>query len=320
MLEAYVEEEVLRFAAYAYEKCPKSGKDHLQAYCCFPHPVSWERVVRLFPHSYVDGMKGKLVDSESYCSKAGTLVKIGDEPVNQGQRSDIIRARDRVEDGERPMKIARTSKDDKMVNTIVRHYRFFDAQYQEVRWEQRCREGHKPVELYIYTGTQGVGKTPKVWNGVTYDTAATDLWKAWHTGGEYYNGYRGQRYVFFEDVERGEKLPKWSTFKEIFDGQPMQVNAKFGEPIVFDPERVYITSNHHWRHWYDYRNEIIDFAAMEKRITLWIEYINGEEIVRIDKRNHATHTQESSIIEGSSLSCEEAENSYEGVLFSQGSG
>lgn len=292
VLEAYVDEEVLRFAAYAYETAPTTGKEHLQAYCCFPYPVSYERVCHLFPHSYVNEMKGKLVDNELYCSKSGTLVKIGDEPVNQGQRSDIIRARDRVEAGERPMKIARTSKDDKMVTTIVRHYRFFDAQYNEVRWEERCKEGHKPVELYIYTGTQGVGKTPKVWNAVGYSNAGTDLWKGWHKGGEYFNGYRGQPYVFFEDVEKGCKLPDWSTFKEIFDGQPMQVNAKFGEPIVFDPKRVFITSNHHWHDWYDYRNPVIDYAAMIKRITLWIEYINGEEIIRLDNRKDAKNEEE----------------------------
>lgn len=282
VLEAYVEASILRFAAYGEETCPTTGQKHLQTYVCFPAPVSFERARHLFPKSHVERMEGTLKDNEVYCSKESQLVKIGDEPVCQGRRTDLIRVRDMVNDGERPMKIARTSKDEKTVATVVRHFRFFQEQYSEVSWELRCEEGFKPPKVIIYTGVSGVSKTRRIWEEVGYKNAGTELFKVWDNTGEYYNGYHGQSIVLFEDVQKGQKLPKLSVFKELLDGYPVRVNIKFGEPVVFAPSVIYITSNHEWTTWYDYTPE--DIVAIKRRITRLVKvYTQQEEDVIIDQ-------------------------------------
>lgn len=224
------------------------------------------------------------MQNETYCSKQSELVKLGDEPNEQGKRSDLVRVRDYIEDtGERPMSIARTSQDDKMVSSVIRHYRFFQQQHAEVSWERRCSKGFKPPTVIIYTGVQGTGKSKRVWDAIGYANAGVQLWKAWCKSGEYFNGYYGQRVAFFEDVQKGCKLPDLATFKDILDGYPVRVNIKFGEPVVFCPEVIYITSNSEWRTWYDYPSPT-DVAAVERRISKWVRvYTHGEDEVVIDK-------------------------------------
>lgn len=284
-MEAYVENETLRFAAYGIETCPTTQREHLQTYVCFPHAVSLERVRKLFPDQHVEVMQGTLVQNATYCSKQSELVKLGDEPSEQGKRSDLVRVRDHIEEtGERPMKIARTSQDDKMVSSVIRHYRFFQEQYSEVAWERRCAEGFKPPKVIIYTGEQGTNKSRKVWEDVGYNNAGMHLWKSWCKRGEYFNGYHGQRIAFFEDVQKGFKLPDLATFKDILDGYPVRVNIKFGEPVVFCPEVIYITSNSIWRSWYDYPGPS-DVNAVERRITKCLVFTQGQWEVDIDREN-----------------------------------
>lgn len=281
-----MENGTLRFAAYGIETCPTTQREHLQTYVCFPHAVSLERVRRLFPDQHVEVMQGTLVQNENYCSKQSSLVKLGDEPNEQGKRSDIVRVRDHIEEtGERPMKIARTSTDGKIVASVVRHYRFFQEQYSEVSWERRCAEGFKPPKVIIYSGVQGTEKSRRVWEDVGYANAGMHMWKAWDKRGEYFNGYHGQRVAFFEDVQKDSRLPDLATFKDILDGYPVRVNIKFGEPVVFCPEVIYITSNSEWRNWFDYPGPT-DVAAIERRITKWVRvFTHGEDEVVIDREN-----------------------------------
>lgn len=265
VLEAYVEEDILRFAAYGLETCPTTQRQHLQCYVCFPHPVTWERCCYLFPKCHVEPMRGSLVANEAYCSKEGQFVKIGDEPNEQGMRSDLMRVREMVEEGERPMKIARTTQEESVLNCIAKHHRFWDEMYSEVAWEKRCREGYVKPKVRVFIGQSEALKSRRVWEYITYERAATDLFKCWDKHGEYYNGYHGQPFVFFEDVQKGFKLPDLSTFKELLDGYPVRVNCKFREPVVFNPREIFITSNHEWTTWYDFTPE--DVVAIKRRLT-----------------------------------------------------
>lgn len=292
VLETYVEHGVLRFAAYGVETCPSTQREHLQTYVCFPHPVSHKRVCHLFPESYVAQMEGTLSQNETYCSKQAELVKLGDEPNEQGKRNDLVRARDYIEEtGERPMKIARTSQDAKLVSSVIRHYRFFQEQYSEVSWEKRCAEGFKPPKVIIYTGDPGSGKSKRVWDDVGYANAGVQMWQSWCSTGEYFNGYHGQPIAFFEDVQKGKGLPDLPTFKRILDGHPVRVNIKFGEPVVFQPEVIYITSNSVWRSWYDFPGPS-DTEAVERRITKWVQvYKHLPDCVEIDKTRDGLQEQ-----------------------------
>ena len=97
----------IRFIAYGLETCPTSGKLHHQLYCYFRNAISKSKrnclkVGKMFTPdkpSHAEGMEGTPQDSESYCSKEGELIKLGNEP-KQGQRTDIMEQIDAIVNNE----------------------------------------------------------------------------------------------------------------------------------------------------------------------------------------------------------------------------
>jgi len=285
VLEAYVEHEILRFAAYGHETCPSTGRHHLQTYIAFWDPVRWSRVKHLFPMIHFEEMHGSLRENERYCSKEGDLVKLGDEPAENGKRKIMMEVRDMVCEGTRPMKIARETADERVFGTVARYNRFFDSMHSEVDWERRCEEGFKPPKIYIRYGHAGSGKSRNVWESIGYNISGTDMFKSWCPRGEYYNGYHGQPHLFFEDVQKDQRLPPLAAFKDICDGYPLRLNIKFGEPVTLRATHIWITSNHHPSSWFATTNPQ-DYEALKRRFTR-LEYVceDGTIVREIFKDN-----------------------------------
>lgn len=282
-LQHLVDEDKLRFAAYGLEHCPTTGREHLQAYCSYKNQVRFSTVKKMFPKVHIEKMIKDLKTNEKYCSKEGELVKIGDEPRENGQRNVMMEVRNEIEqNGTRPMKIARTTNSEAVLGTVARYSRFWKEMHAEGDWERRCAEGFKMPKIYIRYGSPGAGKSKHVWESIGYNIAGTDMFKSWCPNGEYYNGYNGQPHLFFEDVKKDQRLPCLAAFKDICDGYPLRLNIKFGEPVVLRATHIWITSNTHPSEWYASTNPL-DYEALKRRFTR-VEYINdqGEVTVEID--------------------------------------
>lgn len=257
----YVAEGKVRFIAYGEETCPDTGTAHYQAYACFTSRVRLSTVTKLFPQCHVEPMRGTLAQNETYCSKEGTFKKLGDEP-RQGDRNDLLAIRERIEAGERPMTIARTTDSVDTLTTIARHHAFFTLMHREVEWDKRCSLGFKPPTVYLRVGPPGVGKTRHIKEQHGYH----DVWVWASHMGKFFDGYRGEPVVVFEDVQKGA-IPELAWFKQLLDGQPVRANYKcdpFG--VTFAPSVIYITSNEEPQCWYDYPNTS-HYDAVMSRIT-----------------------------------------------------
>lgn len=292
----YVETGVVRFIAYGCEECPDTGALHYQAYACFSTLKSHQQVCKLFPESYVKPMYGTLSQNEAYCSKESELTKLGDEPA-QGDRTDLKRIRDRIESGERPMTIARTTDSIDTLQTIARHSRFFEQMHTEAEWDKRRTEGFKPPAVYLRVGEPGVGKSRYVHEQHGYH----DVWK-WNSNmGQFFNGYRGEPVVVFEDVQKGE-IPSLGLFKQLLDGYPVVVNVK-GSHAAFLARVIYITSNEEPQYWFDYPNPS-HYNALMSRITSGVRVFKDrpDEVFHTSDRHGVQADQEghSSVQEGSS--------------------
>lgn len=81
------------------EVCPETGRIHIQGFVVFATNQRLSALKKLHPTAHFELMRGKLEDSEKYCSKEdtrkpGTEPRVwGDRPVNrQGERSDLDEA------------------------------------------------------------------------------------------------------------------------------------------------------------------------------------------------------------------------------------
>jgi len=76
----------LRYFAFGVERCPSTGRPHLQGFLGFSRDVRKSTVdglLRPLQQSFYNtAMRGKLQDSVEYCSKASSLFVYGELPVN----------------------------------------------------------------------------------------------------------------------------------------------------------------------------------------------------------------------------------------------
>lgn len=288
ILSEFVSDGTLRFVAYGEETCPDTGTLHYQAYCCFHNKRSVNGVRAMFPQCHVEVMQGSLRQNEDYCSKEGSFTKLGDEP-KQGERSDIIGIRDRIVAGERPMKIAKTTTNSAELETVARFNRFFTEMHRECSWDSRVAEGFSPPKTYLRIGDQGVGKSTHVYELHGYE----NIWVWNSTMGKFFDGYRGEPVVIFEDVQKGE-IPPLKFFNQLLDGYPMRVSIKCDpQGATWNAKTIYITSNEEPQYWYDYANPTHHTALMS-RIFQGVRVYKDrpEEVFHTSSRFHASVQEE----------------------------
>lgn len=294
VMREYVDTGRIRFIAYGEETCPDTGTLHYQVYMCFKNRVRVGTVRDLFPQCHVEIMEGSLQQNENYCSKEGTFTKLGDEP-KQGIRNDLLAVRDLVVQGERPMKIARTTMDETVFTAVARHYRFFSELDRECSWSRRCAQGFLPPKTYLRVGNPDVGKSTRIHELHGYD----DVWKWNPLLGKFFDGYINQSVAVFEDVQKGQ-IPPITFLKQLLDGYPMRVPIKCDPTgAVWQARTIYITSNEEPQYWYDYSNQS-HYQAIMSRIFQGVRVFKDrpdEEFHRSSRFHHGDIPQTSIIQE-----------------------
>jgi len=71
-----------KYVAYAEEVAPTTGTKHLQGFLSFKDAKTIVQARAKLPGCHVETMLGSITQSEVYCSKAGTLIELGEKPVN----------------------------------------------------------------------------------------------------------------------------------------------------------------------------------------------------------------------------------------------
>lgn len=251
ILHEMIDTGVLAFCAYGEETCPSTGALHYQAYCSFPNARSPKAVLKLFPQCHVEVMQGSLQQNETYCSKEGTFTKLGVEPA-QGTRTDLTDIKRRLDDGEHHMDV---SQEDDSFAVVARHHRFFEK-YENHVVKKQCVGDYTKPNVYIRYGDAGTGKTRHVHE---FDP---NVYVCPDNTGKWFDGYRGQPTVLFDDVEIGQ-IPPLALFKRLTDRYRIDVAVKGGF-VNWKPKNIYITSNSSPYTWWKDLSAI-DYAALQRR-------------------------------------------------------
>lgn len=215
------------YLAWSREICPETGRPHLQgfAYCrkrltCFGF--------RKLLGCWADGMRGRVEDSEAYCSKAASLNHLGKMPGARGARTDLTEACDQVRGGKDVNELI-------VENPILYHQfgRTLTA-LQDVTNLKKYRT--EMTQGKWYWGSTGVGKSHTVFQD--YDPTTHYVLNLEDNG--WWDGYAGQQIVILNDF-RGQ-LP-YSQMLNLLDKWPYSVKRRNRPPFPFTSKEILITAS-----------------------------------------------------------------------------
>lgn len=225
---ALIKNAKVRYIAYAPEKCPKTDRDHHQGWLMLHAATeSVKNVAKLVGKCHVEPMYGSLHSNDSYCSKEGQLVELGDKP-SQGERADLKLLKDALVNGE-------TSVTEIMMDDPVTYH-----QYGRTLEKIEDRVARKTTRNWMTKGTwiwgeTGCGKSHEAYEG--YDESTHYVYK--HDGG-WWDGYTGQATVILDDF-RGEI--SYAEMLRLVDKWPHWVRRRNREPASFIAQKLIVTCN-----------------------------------------------------------------------------
>ncbi len=275
-LNNYTEEEEKKVQQYAADSCVylvygrEVGEEktpHLQGYAELSRRTRFNTVQNAIPRAHLEARRGTQEQALTYCKKEGNFEEYG-EPRRQGVRTDVISFIDQVRQG---------VTDDCLLDTMPHHFSRFTRLANRIRYAQAETIGierhQKPVEVFVFWGCAGTGKTRRVWESEPFsDIYQPDL----STQSLWFDGYSGQRVLLLDDY-RG--CIRYDFFLKLLDRYHLRIPVK-GSFTYKGWSRVYITSNVGPHAWYDRGLT----AALRRRLTHIIEYdVAGEILPEIEE-------------------------------------
>lgn len=242
------------------ETCPDTGNKHKHVYAYGLKRGfrlgGWTRIFGTQCH--VEQARGTHDEAINYCKKEAEGYEFGERPMENGVQKGRHVIVQLMEEGERPMKIARVHGN--LTETVARYNNFWEKMWMEIQTEKMNKEGFKPKQVFILQGATGTGKTRQVYEQYGFE----NVYRAVCNSGKWFDGYNGQPAVVFDECSAGAIMPvtQWLT---ITDGYPLSVPVKGGF-VPFRPESIYFTTNTDYRIWWsDICQEHL--AAVKRRVT-----------------------------------------------------
>lgn len=229
--------EVASYIVYQKEKCPDTGKFHIQGYVEFQKALGMKSVKSWFsdPKIHLERRKGSQQQAIDYCKKDDSRVEGPWEhgtPKRQGKRNDMGTIVELIKEGTDWEEII-----DEFPGQYIRYHRGFEKVKNMLGRSNNQRE----VKVFVYWGEPGSGKTRKVYE-LEPDVFRVNLGQ----DAKWWDGYDGQEAIVFDDfygqVSRARML-------HLLDRYPMNLEVKGGFTSA-RWIRVYITSNQSPNDWY----------------------------------------------------------------------
>jgi len=229
------------------EEVSGTGTPHLQGYIVFGTRRRLAGVKRELPgQPHCEVARGSPRQNQDYCKKDGSFHEFGVCPSGQGGRTDLRELQEAIAQGDSVLALQ-----DRFFGQYLRYHRGIEKIIQ-ARAEQRNWE----TEVKVYWGPTGTGKTRRV-----YEETEGDVYM--HPGGQWFDGYNGQRNALFDDFGGSEF--KLTYLLKLLDRYPMRCPVKGGF-VSWVPRVIYITSNRHPSDWY-MQAHAAHHAAMMRRIS-----------------------------------------------------
>lgn len=269
----------VKYAVWQYEIAPTTQRKHIQGYVEFATNQTLNMLKEFLgiPTAHIENRQGTQAQARDYCMKQDTRhpgegsgpFEYGTfKPVNPGKRNDLINA----------CKVVKESSLGELVATqpdmYVKYHKGMEAYEYRLKSEKYSKEDRQ-IKVYTFYGTPGTGKT------YTAINEARRLDKTWYildapakNQSVWFNGYSQQEVLIVDEMD-GHWI-QWTQLMRMLDRYPLQVATKGGMTWA-GWTTVILTSNKPWTEWYPYYNGGMDRAALERRITMSLEFFKENE-------------------------------------------
>ncbi len=245
-----------KFIVWQEEKCPTSGRLHIQGFIRFHsnHRQRWVKsAFNVGNDISVRVADGNDQQQINYCNDekkrlaGGRFYREG-QPCSQGHRTDIELLEESLKSG---VSLVQISEDH--FSSFIRYHKGI-LLYRTLHYERRKT---KPTVLVFY-GPAGSGKTRKA---VSIDQDFYIL-SPGNSKNCWFDGYTQQRVVIIDDYYG---WMRYGFLLQLLDRYPFRVELK-GSSQEFDSPFIIITSNNHPQEWYDFSTRM-EYAPLERRIS-----------------------------------------------------
>jgi len=245
------------------EKCPDTGRIHLQGYMQFKSRRRYESVAEFWGvDCHAAPAYGSDIHNHAYCTKDDSRVggpwEKGTRRPMPGRRAETKITLDDLINYCRENGVSRAYCDPKYQVLMLQYGK--RLREMELEWIRADNNKVRSVEVTVIIGPPGSGKTPKAaelaggW-GALYRLPPCKDPIPW------FDGYNGQKILLIDELKPEQY--DWSWLLQILEGYPMQVPVK-GAMVIPRWTKVYITSNFRIEQWYD--GNKYDLRALRKRI------------------------------------------------------
>lgn len=231
-----------------------NGTPHLQGYAEFRVRYRLNQAKRyLGDRAHLELRRGTPEQARAYCVKDGSFWENGNiSRVSRGTRTDLAAVQSDLDRGDNIRTIAEN------------HFASFCRYGRAFREYRRCIQARRTwaTQVIVLWGEPGTGKTRTAY---WFDE---NLYS--HPGGQWFDGYDGQRTVLFDDFTGS--CFRLQYLLKLLDRYPMDVPVKGGF-VGWVPRFIYITSNLSPEQWYPNAREV-HVRALRRRFSRVVHYIN----------------------------------------------
>lgn len=182
-----------------------------------------------------------------------------------GQRTDLLELRQAIIENKTERSII---LDDNMVQTYARHMKFYDR-VRALFPPPPLQDG---VDVRLYVGSPGTGKTRKAYTNEDLYEVPID------NGTKWYDGYDQHKVILFDDFAgKVDHVTLVNTLK-LFDRYVRKLPIK-GAHTWLRSEIVIVTSNYHPRKWYEWKDREESYEALTRRFKSVTVFEHDEEVV-----------------------------------------
>lgn len=252
-----IEHDKLRYAVWQLERCPSSGRLHLQGYVEYTSPLRLSAVKgHLGSTVHVEMRKGTRTQAAEYCRKPDSRVSGPWEygsfgSISQGKRTDLDNLADRIQSGEKISTVV-----DEFPVAYIKYRRGIEALHN--RYTQERALTWRDVTVLVFVGVSGTGKTRGA-----IEEGAKDFFILDQGDRLWFDGYEGQSTLIIDDFY---SWIKWGTLLRLLDGHPYRCEIKGGFTWALWT-KVIITSNANPVDWYPSVTDPIRRGALTRRIS-----------------------------------------------------
>lgn len=294
------------YHVFQLEVAPTTGQPHVQGCTVWKNPCGWVKMKKYFgPSVHIEDMFGSPQQARKYCTKEkdkldvetgqrvldeswidGTQEELGDCPVGQGARTDLVAFKQAIDEGKNEKELWNEHF------SIMLRYRDCVTRYtmasDKPLWKHKKRPEHDPWVMVLW-GPTGSGKSKRA------RELCEEYGGYWRSGlkGDWWDGYQGETFAVLDEFDPTQvsvdMLKVWT------DRYPCQVAPKGKEFVPLLVENWVITSQHHPRTWYRLAAER-DQGALARRFRTGGVYeykVKESEVVNIDWGDQVVDCDES---------------------------